>query len=125
MALREKLQTAEDALSEPGRFGLPVGLINIGIAAWLFIGAVIVMLIAGAFIYLSASISIPLILAVVIGTVAYPVAEYLQRRGIGATWAAAIVLVGLAVIIGRDDLGSGGRSRPAVAGDPGHRPKPA
>lgn len=100
MAFREKIQSAGQALQRPGSFSLPVGLLNIGLAAWLFVGATAAMIIVAAFVMLSASITIPLILAVVIGTVAYPVAEKLHARGASHNVAAIAVLVGLGVIIG-------------------------
>jgi predicted PurR-regulated permease PerM len=100
MRLRDRIQETGQALIEPGGFRLPPGLINLGFAAWLFVGAIAALLIVAAFFVLSASISVPLILAAVIGTVAYPVAEMIRRRGAPPWVAATVVLVGLALVIG-------------------------
>lgn len=100
MALRDKLETAETTFSASDVFAYSQAMYTVGIAAWLFIGAVIAVLILGGFIVVTASISIPLILAAVIGAVAYPLAEGLRARGLNRTAAALAVLLGLAVTIG-------------------------
>jgi putative heme transporter len=99
VALREKIQETGRALYRPGGFSLPPGLVELGLAAWLFVGAVAALLIVAGFVYLSASITIPLILAVVIGTVAYPLAEKARARGLNASVSATGVLLGLGLII--------------------------
>jgi predicted PurR-regulated permease PerM len=100
MALREKIESAGQALSRPTAFQLPTGLLNIGLAAWLFVGAVAALLIIAAFFVLAAGITVPLILAAVIGMVSFPLAARLQRKGASPTVAALVILVGLGVIIG-------------------------
>ncbi len=99
MALKDTFQSAGEALSGPPVAGIPAPLVKMGVAAWLIVGAVIVLLIAAAFFVLTASISIPLILAAVIGAVSFPLAEKLQNRGWSSTAAAAAVLALLLVII--------------------------
>jgi len=99
MPLRNSIKSAEKALSSPDRFRIPEGLLNIGLAAWLFVGATAALLIVAAFFVFTASISIPLILAAVIGAVSYPLAERLQKRGWSSTLAAFAVLVLLFAII--------------------------
>ncbi len=97
--LSDKLRDAGNqfALSGPGL--MPGWVLNVGIASWSIIGAVGVLLIFAAFIGLSASISIPLILAMVIGMIAYPLVEKMVARRIPVAAAATIVLIFLTVVV--------------------------
>ncbi len=66
---------------------------NVGISAWTIIGVGLVLAtIVGIFASLS-EIALPFVLAVVVGASAYPVAGFLQRRGLSRGLAAAAVLV--------------------------------
>ena len=100
MDLKNTIHSAGKALSGPEAITMPPGLVSIGIGAWLFVGAVIALGICAALFVLTASISIPLILAAVIGAVAYPIAARLQQRGWNPTASALAVLLGLGAVIG-------------------------
>jgi predicted PurR-regulated permease PerM len=79
---------------------IPGWLMTFGIAGWLIVGvAAALSLAAWLFVY-SASISIPLLLAMVVGMIAYPLCERMTARGVPKSAAAGIVLVLLFVIIG-------------------------
>jgi predicted PurR-regulated permease PerM len=78
---------------------LPDAWATIGSRAWAFVGVTAAILILAAFLVLSAGITVPLILAVVIGMIAYPLAERLKARGLNAAAAALVVLLLLVAII--------------------------
>lgn len=93
--LSDKIRTAANS----GPSFIPSWVTSVGIASWSVIGAVGVLLIAGAFLAASSSISIPLILAIVIGMIAYPLVEKMTKRGIPVAGAATIVLVLLVAVV--------------------------
>jgi predicted PurR-regulated permease PerM len=78
---------------------MPGWVLNVGIASWSFIGGVGVLVILAAFLGASSSISVPLILAVVIGMIAYPLVEKMVARRIPVAAAATIVLVLLVLAV--------------------------
>ncbi len=78
---------------------MPGWVINVAIGSIAFIGAVGVLVIVAAFIGASSSISVPLILALVIGMISYPLVEKMIARGVPAQAAAIIVLVFLAAVL--------------------------
>jgi predicted PurR-regulated permease PerM len=59
---------------------IPGWLMTAGIGGWLILGVAAVLALAGWFITFTASISIPLILAMVIGMIAYPLVEKMVAR---------------------------------------------
>ena len=78
---------------------LPGWLVAAGLGAWLVVGISAVIALVGWFFSASSSISIPLILALVIGMVAYPLCERMIRRGVPKAGAAGLVLLLLAAIV--------------------------
>jgi len=97
--LSDKIRESGDRIASAGPELLPGWLINLGVASWMFIGAVGALLIVVAFLGASSSISVPLILAMVIGMVSYPLVERLVARRIPVGAAATIVLLLLAAAI--------------------------
>ena len=78
---------------------VPHWLWTVGIASWLAVGVVAAIVLVLAFITVSASISVPLIVAVVVGTIAAPLVEAMGRRGVPKAAGATLVLIGLILII--------------------------
>ena len=99
MALGDSIRSAGEALSDLDRSDVPAGWVSLGIRAWMLVGMTLAVLILASFLVLSAGVSIPLILAAVIGMISYPLAERLQARGLSAAVAALVVLLLLAAII--------------------------
>lgn len=98
--LGDRIRDAGNQFAQSRPEFMPGWVVNVGISAWTFIGAVGVLLIVAMFVVLSASISIPLILAMVIGMIAYPLVEKMTERKIPVSAAATIVLVGLIAVVG-------------------------
>jgi predicted PurR-regulated permease PerM len=72
-----------------------------GIGAWLVVGMAAVLALIGWFFTVTASITVPLILAAVVGMIAYPVCELMIARKTPKAAAALIVLLALiAVVVG-------------------------
>ena len=83
---------------------LPRGLLRLGVATWTVIGIGIVLTFTLAVLAAVSEIVMPLIFAVMIGAVAYPLAARLQRRGMRPAMAAlavvtGIILAGVAVVL--------------------------
>lgn len=78
---------------------IPGWLTAAGVGGWLLLGIAGALAVAGWFLSTSASISIPLLLAIVIGMVAYPLCEKLMQRGVPRAAAAGIVLTLLFAIV--------------------------
>jgi predicted PurR-regulated permease PerM len=97
--LGDKIRTAGTQFAMSGPGFMPAWITSVGIASWSIIGAVGVLLLAGAFLAASSSISIPLILAIVIGMIAYPLVEKMTKRGIPVSGAATIVLIFLVAVV--------------------------
>jgi len=98
--LGDRIRDAGEQLSRTGPDRLPGWLLTVGITSWMIIGVAGVLGLFAWFIGVSATITIPLIVAMVIGMVAYPLCERLIARGLSKTAAAAIVLLLLFVIVG-------------------------
>jgi predicted PurR-regulated permease PerM len=77
---------------------IPGWMLTAGIIGWLIGGVAVALAVIGWFFTASASISIPLILAMVIGMVAYPACEWMTRHGVHKAAAAGIVLLLLLVV---------------------------
>lgn len=91
----DRIRNAGAQLAHANTDILPGWVLNLGITSWVFIGATGALVIVAAFLSASSSISIPLILAAVIGMVAYPLVEKMTDRGVPVQIAATIVLLGL------------------------------
>ena len=78
---------------------MPEWVLNVAIISWTIVGAVAVLMIAATFFAMSASITVPLILAMVIGMISYPLVEKMVAKQVPVSGAAAIVLVFLVVVI--------------------------
>jgi len=96
--LEDRIRSAGAQLSKAAPEMLPGWLTTGGIAAWLIIGLAGVLGLAGWLFAYSASISIPLLLALVIGMIAYPACEWMTARGVPKAGAAVLVLVMLLAI---------------------------
>ena len=99
-SLGDRIKTAGNQLSDIGPAAIPGWMTTAGIAAWLAIGIAAVIGLAGWLFVYSASISIPFLLAMVIGMIAYPLCDWMIIRGIPKSAAAGIVLVALFAIVG-------------------------
>ncbi|NTU71835.1 MAG: AI-2E family transporter [Coriobacteriia bacterium] len=97
--LSDKLRSAGNQFAAAGPGIMPGWVINVAIGSLAFISVVGVLVILAAFLGASSSISIPLILAMVIGMIAYPLVEKMVARGIPAQGAAVAVLVLLLAIV--------------------------
>lgn len=97
--ITERIRAAGEQLSTIGPSSIPGWMMTAGIGAWLFVGMAITLAIAGWFFSASASISIPLVLAMVIGMIAYPLCERMTRRGVPKAAAAGIVLLLLLAVV--------------------------
>lgn len=97
--LSDRLRTAGDQIAAMGPAMIPGWLLTAGITGWMIVGVAGALWVAAWVFGTSASVSIPLLLAMVIGMVAYPLCERLMARGLGKGAAAGIVLVLLAVIV--------------------------
>lgn len=98
-SISDRIRDAGEQLSNAGPGSIPLWLMTSGITAWLVIGVAGVVALAAWLFVTSASISIPLVLAAVIGMVAYPLCEKLRARGLGKSAAAGVVLVLLFAIL--------------------------
>lgn len=97
--LSDKIRDAGSQLSEAGLGVIPKWLVTGGVVGWLMVGFAGALAIAAWAFQTSASISIPLVLASVIGMVAYPLCEKLMDRGMNKSAAAGVVLGILALIV--------------------------
>jgi len=95
----DRIRNAGAQLANANTDILPGWVLNLGITSWVFIGATGALIIVALFVSASSSISIPLILAAVIGMVAYPLVERMTDRGVPVQAAATIVLLGLGGIV--------------------------
>lgn len=97
--LGDRVRAAKDTLVRSSPEHLPGWLLTVGIASWMFIGTAGAVVIVAAFIGASSSISIPLILALVIGMIAYPLVDRMVSRGLPRSAAATLVIVMLVLIV--------------------------
>lgn len=94
----DRIRAAGERISQVG-LDMPVWFSDLGIAAWLTLGIAAVISLAGWLFVYSASISIPLVLAIVIGMIAYPLCEKMTARGVNKSAAAGLVLILLGAIM--------------------------
>lgn len=80
-------------------FAAPRWLRDLGLLSWLLVGALLVLGAGVWLLALTATITVPVILGCVIGSVAAPLVRGLERRGVGRGLGAALVLL-LVVAIG-------------------------
>lgn len=88
-----------DGLSTINPGMLPGWLVTGGVAAWLIVGMAGVLALVTWFFVASSDISIPLLVAMVVGMIAYPLCERMTARGLPNWLAAILVLVMLASIV--------------------------
>ncbi|MDZ4168661.1 MAG: AI-2E family transporter [Coriobacteriia bacterium] len=98
-SLTDRIRNAGSQISELAPSAIPGWLMTGGISGWLIVGCAGALAVFAWLFQTSASISIPLLLAMVIGMVAYPLCEKLTARGLSKAAAAGIVLGLLAVIV--------------------------
>jgi predicted PurR-regulated permease PerM len=98
--LGDKIRDAGQQFTESAPDMMPGWVLTVGLASWVIIGAAGVFWLFGWFMSVSATVTIPLIVAMVIGMVAYPLCEKLMARGLGKSAAAGLVLLLLFVIVG-------------------------
>ncbi len=97
--LSDRIRSAGSQFASAGTGIMPGWVINVAIGSIAFISVVGVLVILAAFIGASSSISVPLILALVIGMISYPLVEKMVARGVPAQAAAVVVLVFLGAIV--------------------------
>jgi predicted PurR-regulated permease PerM len=99
--ISERIRSAGEQLSSIRPSAIPGWMTTAGVGAWLIVGMAAALGLAGWFFSVTASISVPLVLAMVIGMIAYPVCARMTSRGVPKSAAAAIVLLLLlAVVVG-------------------------
>ena len=97
--LGDRIRTAGRQISAAGPEVIPGWMMVAGIGSWMIAGIAVVFWLAGWFFVTTASISIPLVLAVVVGMIAYPLCEKMIARKIPKAAAALIVLLGLVAVV--------------------------
>jgi len=97
--LSDRIKSAGAQLSAVAPEMIPGWLLTAGLSSWLFVGIAAALGLAAWFFSASASISIPLLLALVIGMVAYPLVQRMVARGLPRSAAAGIVLLMLGGIV--------------------------
>ena len=85
-------------LGAGGMFSAPTWLRDLGFASWLLVGFALVLVALIWLLAQTATIVMPMILAAVLGAVAGPIVEVLQRRGVPRAAGAGLVLLGLLAI---------------------------
>jgi predicted PurR-regulated permease PerM len=99
--ITDRIRSAGEQLSQVRPSAIPGWMTTAGIGAWLVVGMAAVLGLIGWFFTVTASISIPLILAAVVGMIAYPLCERMIARRVPKAAAALIVLLALvAVVVG-------------------------
>jgi len=99
--LGERIRATGERFNADGPSALPGWATTVGVAAWVFVGVSASLAIVGWFFSATASITIPLILATVVGMIAYPLCDRLIHRGLPKVAAAGVVILLLvAVVIG-------------------------
>jgi predicted PurR-regulated permease PerM len=91
--IADRIRLAGTQFARSGTEALPGWLLNIGIACWMLVGLAAVLVLSAWFVAASASITIPLILAMVIGMIARPLVERMSKRGVPVSLAATLVLL--------------------------------
>jgi putative heme transporter len=95
--LKDKIRTAGTEFALGGL--VPEWVLNVGIISWSLIGACAVLAIVFWFFAVTASISVPLILAMVIGMISYPLVEKMVARRVPVAGAATLVLIFLLLVV--------------------------
>lgn len=98
MAVSEKVRSAGERISAV-TMDMPGWLLAAGLAGWLILGIAGAVWLGGWLFVYSASISIPLLLAMVIGMVAHPLCEKMTSRGLPKAVAAVLVLLLLVGVV--------------------------
>lgn len=99
-SLSDRMKSAGEQLSAVSPAAIPGWMTTGGLMGWLVVGMAGALAILAWLFTKSASISIPLLLAMVIGMVAYPLCERMIARRVPKSAAAAVVLVLLFAIAG-------------------------
>jgi len=97
--LSDRIRSAGSEFANAGIGIMPGWVVNVAIASIAFISVVGVLVIIAGFIGASSSISVPLILALVIGMISYPLVEKMLSLGVPAQAAAVAVLVFLVAVV--------------------------
>lgn len=77
---------------------MPPSLARVGVATWTVIGVIILFTVLIGVLAAVSELVMPLVFAVMLGTVAYPLAARLRRRGVKPALASAIVVIGLILV---------------------------
>jgi predicted PurR-regulated permease PerM len=85
-------------MTDSNRPAVPPGLARVAVATWAIIGVVIVLCITFGVLAAVSELVLPLIFAVMLGAVSYPLATRLRRHGAKPALASALVVVGLVVV---------------------------
>jgi predicted PurR-regulated permease PerM len=97
--LGDKIRSAGQQISAAGPDLIPGWMMVAGIGSWMIAGIAVVFWLLGWFFVTTASISIPLVLAAVVGMIAYPLCEKMIARKIPKSVAALIVLLALVAVL--------------------------
>ena len=97
--LADRIRTAGEQLSAAGPSAIPGWMTTVGIASWLIVGMAGVIALTGWFFAASASITIPLTVAAVVGMIAYPLCERMIAHKVPKSVAALIVILLLTVVV--------------------------
>jgi predicted PurR-regulated permease PerM len=95
----DRIRSAGEQLSSVRPSIIPGWMTTAGIGAWLIVGMAAVIGLVGWFFTVTASISVPLILAAVVGMIAYPLCERMIAHKVPKAAAALIVLLALIVVV--------------------------
>ena len=98
-SLTDRIRSAGEQLTQVRPSIIPGWMTTAGIGSWLVVGMAAVLALVGWFFTVTASITVPLILAAVVGMIAYPVCELMIARKIPKAAAALIVLLVLIVVV--------------------------
>ena len=96
--LGDRIRSAGQQLSA-GPSIIPGWMTTVGIGSWLIVGMAGVIALTGWFFAASASITIPLVIAAVIGMIAYPLCERMIAHKVPKSVAALIVILLLTVVV--------------------------
>ncbi len=97
--LGDRIRSAGQQISAAGPAAIPGWMMIAGIGSWMIAGMAVVVWLWGWFFVTTASISIPLVLAAVVGMIAYPLCERMVAHKIPKAVAALIVLLGLVAVV--------------------------
>jgi predicted PurR-regulated permease PerM len=80
------------------QFSAPTWLRDLGFSSWLLVGFVLIIIGLVWLLGETSTIVMPVVLAAVLGAVAGPLVDWLERHGIPRIWGAILVLLGLVAI---------------------------